>query len=42
MNKQREIIYAHRAGVFGGDILREDVTYWIEDVVDSLITRLWR
>ncbi len=38
MNKQREIIYAHRAGVFGGDILREDVTYWIEEVVDSLIT----
>ncbi|MFB3146680.1 MAG: SEC-C metal-binding domain-containing protein, partial [Nitrospirales bacterium] len=38
MNKQREIIYAHRAGVFGGDILREDVTYWIEDLVDSLIT----
>jgi len=38
MNKQREIIYAHRAGVFGGDILREDVNDWIEDVIDSLIT----
>ncbi len=38
MNKQREIIYAHRAGVLAGDTLKEDVNDWIEDVIDSLIT----
>jgi preprotein translocase subunit SecA len=37
MNKQREIIYAHRGGVLAGDALEEDVHDWIEDVVDSLI-----
>ncbi len=37
MNKQREIIYAHRSGVLTGESLDEDVLDWMEDVVDSLI-----
>jgi len=37
MNKQREIIYAHRGGVLSGETLEEDVRDWVEDVVDSLI-----
>jgi len=38
MNKQREIIYAHRGGVLTGESLEEDVKDWVEDVVDALIS----
>ncbi len=38
MNKQREIIYAHRGSVLTGESLEEDVKDWVEDVVDSLIS----
>lgn len=38
MNKQREIIYAHRAGVLAGDSVEDDAKDWTVDVVDSLIT----
>jgi len=38
MNKQREIIYAHRSGVLAGDSVEDDAKDWIVDVVDSLIT----
>ena len=37
MNKQREIIYAHRAGVLGGSSIEDDAEYWLVDVVDTLI-----
>ncbi|MDT7043911.1 preprotein translocase subunit SecA [Candidatus Nitronereus thalassa] len=37
MNKQREIIYAHRGAVLSGSSLEEDVRDWMEDVVDSLL-----
>ena len=37
MNKQREIIYAHRGGVLTGETLNEDVDDWINDVTDSMI-----
>ena len=37
MNKQRAIIYAHRAGVLGGSSIEEDAEDWLVDVVDALI-----
>ena len=37
MNKQREIIYAHRAGVLGGSSIQDDAEDWLVDVVDTLI-----
>ncbi len=37
MNKQREIIYAHRAGVLAGDSIEEDVEDWLSNVADALI-----
>ena len=37
MNKQREIIYAHRAGVLGGGSIQDDAEDWLVDVVDALI-----
>ena len=37
MNKQREIIYAHRAGVLGGSSIQDDAEEWLVDVVDALI-----
>ena len=37
MNKQREIIYAHRASVFAGDALDDDVEDWLTDVTDAFI-----
>ncbi len=38
MNKQREIIYAHRTGVLVGDTVDEDVEDWLADVMDAFIT----
>ena len=38
MNKQREIIYAHRTGVFVEDAIDEDVEDWLADITDSFIT----
>ncbi len=38
MNKQREIIYAHRTGVLEGDAVDDDVEDWLADVTDSVIT----
>jgi preprotein translocase subunit SecA len=37
MNKQREIIYAHRAGVLGGSSIQDDAEEWLVGVVDALI-----
>ncbi len=37
MNKQREIIYARRAGVLVGDTVDDDVDDWLADVTDVFI-----
>ena len=38
MNKQREIVYAHRASVLVGDTVDDDVEDWLADMTDSFIT----
>ncbi len=38
MNKQREIIYQHRAEMLRGEDLSEDVQTMMADVIDSLLT----
>ena len=37
MNKQREVVYAHRKDVLTGDTIQEDVEDWLVEVVDSLL-----
>ena len=37
MNKQREVVYAHRKDVLTGDTIQEDVEEWLVEIVDSLL-----
>ena len=37
MNKQREVVYAHRKDVLTGETIQEDVEEWLVEVVDSLL-----
>ena len=37
MNKQREVVYAHRKDVLTGDTIQEDVEDWLVEVTDSLL-----
>ncbi len=37
MNVQRQVIYAQRRGVLGGEDLSEDIGGWVDDFVESIV-----
>jgi preprotein translocase subunit SecA len=39
MNKQREVVYAQRRFIIGGEDLKENIQDMIEDIVDDLVDR---